>query len=145
MEKACPQRKQSPKILRSAKTSYAVESNHSQEDSSVHEESSSEQEQEVFLQPSEAQLIPNMLMSFNEGPKMDWTVNAGLYHKFLKWYLTCENILECELVMLSKRRKCKKVIAWSVDFGMDQYVSWSLSTEELIWEKFEEFCKPQSN
>ena len=32
---------------------------------------------------------------------------------------------------------------------MDQYVSWSLSSEELtsdtIWEKFEEFCKPQSN
>ena len=48
--------------------------------------------------------------------------------------------------MLSERRKCKKEIAWSSDFGMDQYVSWSLSTEELtldtIWEKFEEFCKP---
>ena len=35
------------------------------------------------------------------------------------------------------------------DFGMDQYVSWNLSTEELmldiIWDRFEEFCKPQSN
>ena len=34
-------------------------------------------------------------------------------------------------------------------FDMDQYVYWSLSTEELmldtIWEKFEEFCKPKSN
>ena len=32
---------------------------------------------------------------------------------------------------------------------MDQYVSWSLPTEELtldtMWGKFEEFCKPQSN
>ena len=32
---------------------------------------------------------------------------------------------------------------------MDQCVSWSLSTEELmldtIWEKFKKFCKPQSN
>ena len=32
---------------------------------------------------------------------------------------------------------------------MDQYVSWSLSNENLMfdtnWEKFEEFCKPQSN
>ena len=32
---------------------------------------------------------------------------------------------------------------------MDQYVSWSLSSEELmldtIWEIYEEFCKPQSN
>ena len=45
--------------------------------------------------------------------------------------------------------KCKKVIAWSGDFGMDQYVSWCLPAEELtldtIWGKFEEFCKPLSS
>ena len=32
---------------------------------------------------------------------------------------------------------------------MDQYVSWSLPKEDLnldtIWDRFEEFCKPQSN
>ena len=32
----------------------------------------------------------------------------------------------------------------SGDFGMEQYVSWILPSEELtlniIWEKFEEFC-----
>ena len=80
---------------------------------------------------------------------MDWTVNDGLYPRFMKWCLKCETILECKFMMLSERRKCKKIIAWSGDFGMDQYVSWSLSTEELmldtIWEKFEEFCKSQSN
>ena len=48
-----------------------------------------------------------------EGPKMNWTVNDSLYHRFLKWHLKCENILECELMMLPERRKCKKVIAWS--------------------------------
>ena len=51
--------------------------------------------------------------------------------------------------MLPERRQCKKVIAWSGDSGMDQYVSVSLSIDELmldtIWEKFEEFSKPQSN
>ena len=51
--------------------------------------------------------------------------------------------------MLQEKRQCKKVIAWSGDFGMDQCVSWNLSKDELmldtIWEKFEEFCKPQSN
>ena len=70
------------------------------------------------------------------------------YHRFLKWCLKCKNILECELVILPERRQCKEVIAWSDDFGMDQYVCWSLSNEELmldtIWEKFGEFCKPQS-
>ena len=48
-----------------------------------------------------------------------------------------------------EKQQCKKVIAWSGDFGMDQYVSWSLLKEELnletIWESFEELCKLQSN
>ena len=103
-----------------------------QEDSSAHEESSSsdqEEDQEVFLQPSQAKVVPNMFMLYIDGPKMDWTVNDGLYHRFLKWHLKCKNILECELVMLPKRRQCKKVVAWSGNFGMDQYVSWSLSNE----------------
>ena len=87
-------------------------------------------------------------MPYIGGPTMDWTVNECLYHRFLKWHLKCENIIECELVILPKRRKCRKVIAWSGDFGMQQYISLSLSNEGLmfdtIWEKFEEFCKPQS-
>ena len=72
-----------------------------------------------------------------------------IYHRFLKCHLKCENFLECELVMLPEIRHCTKVIAWSGDFGMDQYVFWRLSNEELtldtIWKKFEEFCKPRSN
>ena len=35
------------------------------------------------------------------------------------------------------------------DFGIDQVISWDLSPEEttleIIWQKFEEFCKPQTN
>ena len=34
---------------------------------------------------------------------MDWTVNDGLYHHFLKWRLKCENILECELAILPEK------------------------------------------
>ena len=87
-------------------------------------------------------------MPYIEGPKMDWTVNDGLYHRFLKWHLKCENILECELVALPEGQQCKKIIAWSGNFGMDQYVSWGLPTDQLmletIWGRFEEFCKPQS-
>ena len=63
-----------------------------------------------------------MFMPYIDSPMMDWTVNDGLYHRFLKWNLKCENILECELAMLPERRQCKKVIAWSGDFGIDQYV-----------------------
>ena len=80
---------------------------------------------------------------------MDWAVNDGLYHRFLKGKLKCENILDCELAMFPESKKCKKVIAWSGDFGMDQYVSWCLPMEDLcldtIWSKYEDFCKPQAN
>ena len=58
-----------------------IDNSHSQEDPSAHEESSSsdqEQDQEVFLQPSQAQLFCNIFMPYIEGPKMDWTVNDGL-------------------------------------------------------------------
>ena len=40
-------------------------------------------------------------------------------------------------------------MAWSDDFGIDKYVSWCLPNDELcleiIWTKFEEFCKTQTN
>ena len=81
---------------------------------------------------------------FDQGIK-----NDSLYHRFLKWKLKCENILDCELVMLPELKKWKKVIAWSGDFDMDQYVSWCLPAEDLslevIWAKYEDFCKPQTN
>ena len=109
-----------------------------------------EPDPEVSFHPSRAQqAIPSMYMPYIKGPKMDWTVNDALYHRFLKWYLKCKNILECEVEELPEHQKCKKVIAWGRDFGMDQYVSCGLSNEDLnldtIWEKYEEFYKPQTN
>ena len=104
-------------------------------------------------QPSTSQVrqpqpAAGMYMPYMEGPHMDWTVNDGLYHRFLKWHLKCKNILECELVALPKCQQCKKVIAWSGDCRMDQYVSWNLASDELtletIWGKYEDYCKPQS-
>ena len=41
--------------------------------------------------------------------------------------------------MLPKPRKYKNVLAWSGDFGLGQYVSWNIPSEELtlevIWKK----------
>ena len=53
-------------------------------------------------------------------------MNDNLYHRFLKWKIKCDNILDCELAMLPEAGKCKNVVAWSGDFGIDQYVSWYL-------------------
>ena len=89
-------------------------------ESSQEEIPSSDQESDTevtFNNPRpQPQVIPSMFMSYIEGPKMDWTVNDGLYHRFLKWHLKCENILECKLAALPERQQCKKVIAWSGDF-----------------------------
>ena len=123
---------------------------------SSHEDSASsdhESESEISFHPSRQQAtIPvrqQMFMPYIEVPKVDWTVNDSLYHCFLKWKLKCENIIECELAALPEPQQCKKLIAWSGDFGMDQYVSWGMTKDELeletIWFCFEEFCKPQSN
>ena len=98
---------------------------------------------------SQAQSIQQMYMPYIEGPKMDWAVNDSLYHGFLKWKIIHKNILDCELAMLSEARTWKKGVAWSGNFRIDQYVSWCLSQDELclemIWNKFEEFCKSQTN
>ena len=109
-------------------SSYKMDNNASQDEARTHEKSSSGQEkdQEVILnQYHVQQVVPSMFMPFIEDPKMDWTVNNGLYHWFLKWRLKCEKIPECELAILAESRKCKKVIAWSGDFGIDQYLSWN--------------------
>ena len=94
-------------------------------------------------------IATSMYMPYIEGPRIDWTVNDDLYHRFLKWHLKCENILECELAALPEHQKCKKVIACSGDCSMDQYVSWNLPSSDLtldiIWGKYEEYCKLQSN
>ena len=77
-----------------------------------------------------------MFMPCIKGPNMDWTVNDSLYHRFLKWKLKCENVLDCELVMLPESKKCNKVIVWSGDFGMDQYVSCCLPVKISPWVLF---------
>ena len=96
-------------------------------------------------QQGEPPIVTGMYMPYIEGPCMDWTVNDNLYHRFLKWCLKCKNILECELGALPECQQCKKVIAWSGDCGMDQYVSWNLPSSELtldtIWGKYKEYCK----
>ena len=113
-------------------------------------ESDQDQDPEVSFHPTvPLPSVPTMFMPYIEGPKMNWTVDDGLYHRFLKWHLKCETILDCELANLPAKQRCQKVIAWSGDFGMDLYVYRSIPKEELmldaIWTKFEEFSKPQTN
>ena len=145
-----------PKVKSSTKAHTSAIPDQEIDVPSSHEDNASpdhESENEISFHPSRSQatnpVLQSMFMPYIVGPKMDWRVNDSLYHWFLKWKLKCENILECELAALPEPQQCKKVIAWSGDFGMDQYVFWGLTKEELkldtIWTQFEKFCKPQSN
>ena len=46
-------------------------------------------------------------------------------------------------------KSVRRSLCGLVTFGMDQYISWGLSKDDMnldtIWERFEGFCKPQSN
>ena len=56
-------------------------------ESSQEELSSSdlEHDPEVTLNSCrQPQFVSSMFMPYVEGPKIDWTVNDGLYHRFLK-------------------------------------------------------------
>ena len=58
----------------------------SHDETSTHEESEPEQEVSInHPHPNAPQPVyTNMYMPYIEGPKMDWTVNNALYHRFLK-------------------------------------------------------------
>ena len=142
-----------PKAMKKSSSEQSVPSSEMSENAAPQAESSNsdqEPDPEVsFHSAVHPPSTPTMFMPYIEGPKMNWTVDNGLYHRFLKWRLKCETILDCELANLPAKQKCQKVIAWLGDFGMDLYVSWSIPKEELtldaIWARFEEFLKPQSN
>ena len=57
----------------------------------------------MFVRPQQAPT--SMYVPYIEGPKMNWTVDVSLYNRFIKWKIKCENILDCELAMLSEARK----------------------------------------
>ena len=96
-----------PKSKNSAKAQPSTLPVEEEEVPDQHEESaSSDQESDADVSFHVIRLqvpphfLPNMFMPYIEGPHMDWTVNDGLYHRFLKWRFKCENIIECELAAL---------------------------------------------
>ena len=91
-----------------AQTSSQQEAN----DTSQEELTSSDQEtdQEVTFNPprQQQQVVPSMFMPYIEGPKMDWMVNDGLYHRFLKWHLKWRIFLNVNLQLYLKGNNARK-------------------------------------
>ena len=141
------------RVTKGPSTSVMIEAEEetSHDETSVNEESEPEQEVSInHPHPNAPQPVYiNMYMPYIDCLKMDWMVNDALYCRFLEWKPKCKNILECELAALPECQKCKKVITWFGNFGMDKYVSQGLSKDKMnldtIWERFEDFCNPHSN
>ena len=45
-----------------------------------------------------------------DGPKIDWSMNDGLYLHFQDWKLECELILDGELIEIAKPRKINSLM-----------------------------------
>ena len=84
----------------------------------------------IKFPPSHSQ-YSGMMVPYVDGLKMDWTADDALHSRFIRWKIKCKNILDCELAILEESTKCKKVIQWSGDAGLDMYISWVLPTEEV--------------
>ena len=53
--------------------------------------SGQEQDPEISFRPVfPSHSTPTMFMPYIKGPKMNWTVDDGLYHRFFKWHLKCK-------------------------------------------------------
>ena len=74
----------------------------SQEDTSSSEKMDPEASFDLYRAQ---QIMPNMFMPYTEGTRMDWMVNDNLFHRYLKWHLKCENILECEYYMSDRNTR----------------------------------------
>ena len=53
-----------------------------------------------------------------DGPKMDWSMDDGLYSCFQDWKLECELILDGELTEIAEPRKVNTLIRWAGSFGL---------------------------
>ena len=84
-----------------------------------------------------------------DGPKMDWSMDDGLYSCFQDWKLECELILDGELVEIAEPRKVNTLIRWAGSFGLKNLKVWQKDktnfTLTFIWNEFETYCKPHSN
>ena len=70
---------------------------------------------------------------------MDCKVDPSLYARFKPSKFKCENILEAELASLPDIRKCKIILRWSGDLGLEVYHALCLEPSEMsietLWSK----------
>ena len=83
-------------------------------------------------------------------PKMDWHPGPDLPTRFKRFRHKCELLLDGPLKSRDSTQKCKYVLLWSGDHGLDLFNTWALTTNQQkdlkeYWARFEDHVKPQAN
>ena len=65
-----------------------------------------------------------------KGPVMDWSTDEGLYNRYKIWKQQCELLFTGPLVKLEEVVKCKYLLYWSDQRGLELFNSWDLSEDE---------------
>ena len=91
-----------------------------------------------------------MAAFLDKGPNIDWSVNDGLYNRFKLWKQRCELLFCGPMAKTEEEVKCKYLLFWAGERGLELFNSWGLSDAEQkklesYWKSFESFAKPQSN
>ncbi|CAB4020756.1 Retrovirus-related Pol poly from transposon, partial [Paramuricea clavata] len=86
----------------------------------------------------------------DKGPSIDWSTDDNIYGRFKMWKQRWELLLTGPMATMSEEVKCKHLLYWSGERGMELFNSWDLSAEDQkklvnYWEKFENYAKPHSN
>ena len=85
-----------------------------------------------------------------ESPKIDWTPGPDLPQRFKRFRQKCELLFNGPLKARTNEQRCRYVLLWTGDYGLDLLNTRNLSSEEQnkldeYWTRFEEHVKPQSN
>ena len=85
-----------------------------------------------------------------ELPKIDWTPGPDLAQRVKRFRQKCELLFEGPLKARTNEQKCKYLLLWAGDQGLDLYNTWNLDDNaknkpEEYWKRFEEHVRPQSN
>ena len=66
-----------------------------------------------------------------DGPKMDWSMDDGLYLRFHDWKLECELILDGKLTEIAEPQKVNTLIQWAGSFGLKNLKVWQKDKTNL--------------
>ena len=84
----------------------------------------------------------------NKCPSIDWSTDENLYSRFKIWKQRCELLFTGPMGKIDEEVKCKYLLYWSAELGIELFNSWDLSIEQQkkldnYWEIFENFVKLQ--